>query len=157
MYRLCSLIMLMVSPSLCVGSDLAANFDVAFARWKSAAIQDYVFTYQESGAVLIVPYCAGAKIRVTVKHGVGSAPIVIRGTNKCPAGTRGRSIDLEVPKTIDEAFQAVRRYIFEAPTPVEVTVSYDPSYGFPLKYYVTKLELSDSDEGFEISKFSVLQ
>jgi hypothetical protein len=152
-----SLILLMVSPSLCFGSDLAADFDVALARWKSAAVQDYVFTYQESGAVLIMPYCAGAKIRVTVKHGVGGAPIVMRGTRRCPAGTRGRSIDLDVPKTIDEAFQAVRRYIFEAPTPVEVNVSYDPTYGYPLKYYVTKLEISDSDEGFEISKFSRLR
>jgi Family of unknown function (DUF6174) len=153
-YRLCFSLLLLLCASVCLSADAAADFNVALAQWRTAAVQDYVFTYRDIGAGLIAPYCAGAQIEVRVKRAVGLSAVVVRGQEKCPAGTRGRSIGLEVPKTIDDAFRAVRRYIFEPPTPVKVSVSYDPIYGYPLKYYVAKLEYSDSDEGFEISKFA---
>jgi Family of unknown function (DUF6174) len=133
----------------------AEDFNAAVERWHALKISNYSFVYEEGGAVLIAPYCAGTKIRVRVRHGASSSPVVVAGHAHCPTGTRGARIDVTVPATIDDAFEAIRRYVFNPPTPVELTVTYDSKYGVPLSYYAAKTEISDSDEGFKISKFEV--
>jgi hypothetical protein len=47
------------------------------------------------------------------------------------------------------------RYIADPPTSVRISVSYDNTYGLPKTYYVEKLEIEDSDEGFKIPSFKV--
>jgi len=111
MCRLIMLVMCFAAPAIGVAGDLASDFDVALARWKSAAIQNYTFTYEDNGGGLITPICGGAQFKLTVRKGVGRTPVVIRGAKRCPVGTRVRAADLDIPVTIDEAFNAIRRYI----------------------------------------------
>jgi hypothetical protein len=157
MRLLVMLVMCFVAPAIGVAGNLASDFDVALARWNSAAIQNYTFTYEDNGGGLITPICGGAQFKLTVRKGVGGTPVVIRGTKRCPVGTRVRAADLDIPVTIDEAFNAIKRYIRDPPTPVRVTVTYESQYGYPLTYSAEKLEISDSDEGFVIAHFSVLR
>jgi hypothetical protein len=119
-------------------------------------LQNYTFTYQWHGAVVIAPACADATIRVRVRNGVGGKPTVVRGNSKCPRGTTGvKSIGFAIPGTIDVAFQEISRYIANPPVPVRVTTTYDDTHGIPTSYFVEKLEFEDNDEGFKITSFEV--
>jgi hypothetical protein len=137
-------------------ADTVADFERALEKWRSARVQSYSFIYEWRGAVVIAPDCAGTKIRVVVKNGIGDKPVVTQGNARCPRGTRGKkAIGFDVPATIDEAFDAIRRYIYQPPAPARIVVTYDPTWAVPLTYYVEKLEFEDNDEGFEISGFRV--
>jgi hypothetical protein len=137
-------------------ADQKGEYDAALAKWQTADVRNYTFTYRWDGAVVVAPACADATIRVKVQNGVGGAPTVVRGNGRCPRGTRGaKSIGFPVPTTIDEAFREVLRYIADPPTPVRITVSYDESYGLPKSYFVEKIQISDNDEGFKITSFKV--
>jgi uncharacterized protein YfaP (DUF2135 family) len=127
-----------------VFADVSSDFNAALARWKASGISSYTFTYKLGGADLIAPWCAGADIQVRVIRGVGRVPVVTRGGKHCAVGTSGKRIGFDVPRTIDAAFEIMRRYIFTPPTPAEVKATYDPQYGFPTSYYVTKTEISVS-------------
>jgi hypothetical protein len=142
-------------PALC-RADAAADFDAAAARWKASGLRTYSFEYQYDSGDVVAPYCATATIWVRVIKGTGTEPVVVKGSRHCPVGTRGRrSIDVAIPETIDAVFDTMRRYVHNPPTPVEVKATLDSKYGFPTLYFVSKLEVSDSDEGFRISNFSV--
>ena len=138
-----------------VAGDPVEEFRSAQAQWRGAAIQSYTFTYEDRSEVIVAPKCGGAQIRVSVMNGVGGVPVVVHGVRHCPAGTRGRAIDLSVPLTIEDTFKAMDRYINNPPTAVRVAVTYDSRYGYPISYHVEKLEFSDNDEGFVIANFSV--
>jgi hypothetical protein len=154
MYRPIVLALCIAAPGIGCASDLVSDFDMALSRWKSAAIENYTFTYEDNGGGLITPKCGDAQFKLKVRKGVGGIPVVARGGRRCPVGTRVRAADLDIPVTIDEAFNAIRRYIKDPPTPVQVTVTYDSKYGYPLTYSAVKLEISDSDEGFLVANFS---
>ena len=137
-------------------ADQKSEYESAMARWTTAAIHSYTFTYQWQGAVVIAPVCADATIKVRVRNGIGEMPTVVRGSSRCPRGTRGvESIGFRVPATIEEAFQEMRRYIADPPTPVRITTTYDHGYGIPTSYFVEKLDFYDDDEGFKITSFTV--
>lgn len=137
-------------------ADQRSDYESALAKWRSTGLQNYTFTYQWHGAVAIAPACADATIRVRVRNGVGDTPTVVRGSSRCPPGTKGvKSIGFAVPATIDEAFIEMNRYISNPPTPVRITTTYDGTYGVPTSYFVEKLEFDDSDEGFKITSFEV--
>ena len=136
-------------------ADTATDFEAAIARWHTLHISNYSFLYEDGGDGLISPHCAGTKIRVHVRRGVTSLPVVVAGRTHCPAGTRGSRIGIQVPATIEDVFKTIQRYVYKPPTPVELTVTYDSKYGVPLSYYAAKTEISDSDEGFTISRFEV--
>jgi hypothetical protein len=139
-------------------ADPASEFEVALAKWRVAALKSYSFVYEWSGGVPIAPRCANAKIRVVVRNGVSSTPVVAQGSKRCPRGTRGeKAIGFSVPDTVDAAFAEMRRYIHEPPTPTRISATYDPALGVPLTYYAEKLEITDNDEGFRMSSFKVLQ
>lgn len=141
-----------------VAAGPLSEFDTALEKWRSAELKNYSFIYEWSGGVVIAPKCADAKIRVVVRNGVSSPPVVAQGSNKCPRGTRGEeSIGFSVPATIDAAFTEIRRYIYDPPTPARIDATYDPELGIPLTYYARKLEIEDNDEGFRISNFKVLK
>lgn len=140
-----------------VHADQATDLAAAFAKWRAAGVRSYSFTYQWAGAVVIAPKCAGARIRVVVREGVGQTTMVVRGTGKCPRGLRGATAnDLNVPATIEVAFENVRRHVLVPPTRSRVTATYDSALGFPTTYYAEKLEIPDNDEGFRIGDFKVL-
>jgi hypothetical protein len=144
-------------PALAAG-DSASEFDAALAKWRRANLKSYSFLYELRGAVVIAPKCADAKIRVVVRNGVSSPPVVIRGNSRCPSGTRGeKRIGFSVPATIDAAFARMHTYIHEPPTPARIEATYDPQLGHPMEYYVHKLEIEDNDEGFRISGFEALK
>jgi Family of unknown function (DUF6174) len=137
-------------------ADPVFDFEEALEQWRTAGMQNYSFVYEWRGGVVIAPKCADAKIRVVVKNGVGQRPVVVRGSRECPRGTRGdEAIGFSVPDTIDLAFEEIRRYIYDPPTPAHVAVAYDDRWGIPVSYYVEKLEIEDNDEGFAISDFKV--
>jgi hypothetical protein len=139
-----------------VAADQRSDYESAKAKWRSAGLQNYTFTYRWHGAVVIVPACADATIRVRVRGGVGGTPAVVRGSSRCPRGTKGaKSIGFSIPSTIDEAFQEMSRYIANPPVPVRITTTYDDTYGVPTSYFVEKLEFEDNDEGFKITSFKV--
>ena len=145
-----------LSLGLPVAADPRSDYESAVAKWRSAGLQNYTFTYQWHGAVVIAPACANATIRVRVKDGVGDTPTVVRGSSRCPRGTKGaKAIGFSVPATIDEAFQEMNRYIANPPVPVRITTTYDDTYGLPTSYFVEKLEFEDNDEGFKITSFEV--
>jgi hypothetical protein len=136
-------------------ADQREDFESALAKWQATRINRYTFVYEEGGAVVVAPKCGGMPIRVRVRDGVSTPPVVVKGDYRCPAGTRGRRLDVTVPKTVDDAFASIRRYIFDPPTRVRVTVAYDANLGVPISYYVEKLDFYDNDEGIKITKFSV--
>jgi hypothetical protein len=138
-------------------ADTAADFEAAMAKWSSADVKSYSFIYELSGGVVIAPRCADAKIRVVVRNGVSSPPVVAQGSSKCPRGTRGDAIGFSVPATIEAVFAEMHRYVYEPPTPARIEATYEPVLGIPLTYYVEKLEIADNDEGFQISSFKVLK
>lgn len=136
----------------------ASEFDAALAKWRSADLKNYSFIYELRDGVVIAPKCAGAKIRVVVRNGVSSPPVVVKGSRKCPRGKRGeKAIGFSVPATIDAAFTEMRRYIHDPPTPARIDATYDPELGIPLSYSVQKIEIEDNDEGFRISDFRMLK
>jgi hypothetical protein len=139
-------------------ADPASDFEAALQKWRSADVKSYSFLYEDKGAVLFAPKCADAKIRVTVRNGVSTVPVVFRsGNSKCPRWTRGKkAIGMDVPATIDEAFAQIHRYILEPPVESQVHAKYDATWGIPLTFFVTKA-LSDNDEGFAISDFKRLE
>ena len=155
--RIFVLTILAALPELVI-ADPAADFEAAVAKWRSADVKSYSFIYELSGAVVIAPRCADAKIRVVVRDGVSSSPVVARGSRKCPRGTRGdKAIGFSVPATVDAAFAEMRRYIYKPPTPARIEATYDSAFGVPMTYYAEKLEIADNDEGFRISSFEVLK
>ena len=151
-------IVLILLLPVVAAADTAAEFDAALAKWHAANLKSYSFMYEWGGGVVIAPKCADAKIRVVVRNGVSSPPVVAKGNSRCLRGTRGeKSIGLSVPATIDAAFAEMRRYIHAPPTPARIDATYDPELGVPLTYYARKLEFEDNDEGFRISSFKVLR
>ncbi len=145
-----------LSLGLPAAADPRSDFESAMAKWRSAGLQNYTFTYRWHGAVVIAPACADATIRVRVKDGVGGTPTVVRGSSRCPRGIKGTdAIGFSVPSTIDQAFQEMNRYIANPPVQVRITTTYDDTYGVPTSYFVEKLELEDNDEGFKITSFEV--
>jgi hypothetical protein len=82
-------------------------------------------------------------------------PVVVRGVRHCAKGTHGKSIDFEIPSSMDELFARIRRWIYEPPTKVDLEVTYDCCYGIPLRWSALKPEISDSDEGFVVNDFQV--
>jgi Family of unknown function (DUF6174) len=144
-------------PNLAV-ADPVSDFEAALVKWRAADLRSYSFIYEPGGAAVIAPRCADAKIRVVVRNGVSSPPVVARGSSRCPRGTRGeKAIGFSVPATIDAAFAQIRKYVHEPPTPARVDATYDATFGVPLTYYAEKLRISDNDEGFRISSFKVLK
>lgn len=139
-------------------ADPISEFDAALAKWQSAKINSCSFVYEYGGGVLVAPKCARTKIKVVVRNGVSSRPIVVKGHAECSRGTQGeKSIELTVPKSIDAAFAEMRRYIHNPPTPAEIYATYDPQFGIPLTYSALKMQIPDNDEGFRISDFKVLK
>lgn len=138
-----------------VSADEKSDYEAAIARWRSQGVTAYSFTYQDQDGDVISPYCGGALIRVSVVPGRSAQVRVIRGTSHCPTGTRGKAIDVEVPSSIDELFGRMRRWVYDPPTKVDIETTYDPKYGFPIRWIATKAEISDSDEGFAITDFKV--
>jgi len=134
-------------------ADDVSDFHAAQEKWNSLGAQSYSFIFHWQGAVVVAPRCAGARIRVRVKDGVPSAPVVVKGTRQCPKGTTGaRAIGLWVPRHIEDAFAEMRRYIESPPVRAKITAHYDEQTGAPLEYYVEKLDIPDNDEGFRISE-----
>ena len=126
-------------------------------KWRSAGIKSYSFLYQWRGAVVTAPRCADAKIRVIVRNGESSTPVVARAGSKCPRGMRGEeAIGLDVPTTIDEAFARIRASASEPPESTRVEARYDPVSGVPLQFLAESLRMLDNDEGFVISEFERL-
>jgi hypothetical protein len=136
-------------------ADPRSDFEQARARWQSRGITGYSFNYQDKDSELIAPHCGGAVIRVRVGSGAVFRPIVVNGVRHCAKGASGKSIDLEVPKSIDDLFERIRRWIYDPPTRVDLEVTYDAEYGFPLRWSAVKPEISDSDEGFAITDFQI--
>jgi hypothetical protein len=147
---------LALTLGLPAAADQRGDYESALAKWRSAGLQNYTFTYQWDGGVVIAPACADATIRVRVRNGVGGIPTVVHGNSRCPRGTKGvKSIGFSIPATIDEAFQVMSRYIANPPVPVRITITYDDTYGIPRSYFVKQLEVEDDDEGFKITSFEV--
>lgn len=145
-----------LSLGLPAAADPRSNYESAMEKWRIAGLQNYTFTYQWHGAVVIAPACADATISVRVKDGVGGTPTVVRGSYRCPRGLKGAdAIGFPIPATIDEAFQEMSRYIANPTAPARVTTTYDDTYGVPTSYFVEKLEFEDNDEGFRITSFEV--
>jgi hypothetical protein len=82
-------------------ADSRTDFEQARARWQSQGVTTYSFNYQNQDSDIVGWYSAGALIRVRVAPGKAVRPVVVKGGKNCPKGTRGRSIDVEVPKSID--------------------------------------------------------
>ena len=97
-----STVALVASLSLStIGSaDAKIDFEAAIARWRSQAITAYSFTYQDQDGGVISAFCVGALIRVSVDSGKSVRTRVIQGTRRCPTGTRGKAIDVEVPSRL---------------------------------------------------------
>jgi Family of unknown function (DUF6174) len=107
-------------------ADSRKDFDAARKSWQSANFRSYSFTVKWQGDVLIAPYCADAQIRVRVRDGVQVSAVVVRGSRAYPRGTRGKRIaELDVPLTIEDAFERVLQHIENPVTPEDVTVAYD--------------------------------
>ena len=151
--RIAVALVLCLSLSTTASADAKTNFEEAWARWQSLGITRYSFIYQDEDGGLISPRCGGALIRIGVVSGKAIQPIVVQGTRHCPTGTRGKSIDVEVPNSIDTLFDRMRRWVYDPPTKVELEVTYDSEYGLPLRWRAVKSEITDSDEGFAITNF----
>jgi hypothetical protein len=136
-------------------ADPRTAFEQARARWRSQGVMAYSFNYQDQDSDVVAPYCAGALIRVRVAPGKAIEPVVVKGARHCPKGTRGRSIDVEVPKSIDALFDRMRRWLYDPPTKVDLEVTYDSSHGVPLRWRAVKPDISDSDEGFTVTDFQL--
>jgi hypothetical protein len=142
--------------ALAAGADEVSDLRAAQDKWKSLGVQSYSYIFQWHGAVVVAPPCAGAKIRVQVKAGISAAPVVIKGTSKCPAGTKGeKAIGLSIPLRVEDAFSEMKRYIETPPVRARITARFDEQTGVPLEYYVEKLDISDNDEGFLISDLRI--
>lgn len=136
-------------------ADALSDFETARQKWHAAGLKNYSFVYEWAGGVLVAPRCSDAKIRLVVRNGAGSTPVVKRGNGRCRTGTRGeKAIGLDVPRTIDAAFEQIGQALQRPPETRRVLVTYDPVLGIPLKYYMENLALTDNDDGFEISAFS---
>lgn len=149
--RVAILVLAHLSLSTMVMADPRTDFEQARARWESQRVNAYTFNYQDQDSDVVSPYCAGALIRVRVAAGKAVQPVVLKGTRRCPKGTRGKSIDVEVPKSIDALFDRIRRWLYDPPTPVNIEVTYDSRYGIPLSWKAVKPDISDSDEGFTVT------
>lgn len=144
-----------LSLSTLVSADAKIDFEAAIARWRSSVVTAYSFTYQDQDGDVISPFCGGTLIRVRVVPGKSVQTYVLHGNSRCPTGAKGKAIDVEVPNSIDALFDRMRRWIYDPPTKVDLKATYDPKYGFPVRWSATKSEISDSDEGFAITDFKV--
>lgn len=153
-WTVCLAFALTVALPASVDADPLADFEAARAKWRAAGLKNYSFIYEWAGAVVVAPDCAGARIRAVVRNGVGWVPVVISGNRRCPAGTRGeKAIGLEVPRTIDAAFEEIEAELKRAEL-TRVKATYDPELGIPLRYLAESLVMTDSDGGFRISAFA---
>jgi hypothetical protein len=133
-----------------------ADFEAAVARWRAAGVSNYSFAWRWRGGVVMAPDCADADIRVRVAAGASIAPVVEHGSARCPRGLRGeRALHMDVPATIDAAFEQMSRLVDMGADQVRIHAAYDPTYGIPLSFYAEKLTIEDNDEGFEITDFVV--
>ena len=79
-------------------ADPAADFEAALQKWHASGIKSYSFLYELGGAVVVAPRCGDAKIRVIVRDGVSTTPVVARAGSKCPRGARGEAIGRPAPR-----------------------------------------------------------
>lgn len=149
-----SVLALLSLPTVSI-ADSRTDFEQAQALWQSQGVTAYSFSYQSQDSDVVSPYCAEALIRVRVAPGRAIESVVVRGVKHCPRGTRGRSIDVEVPKSIDALFDRMRRWLYDPPTKVDLEATYDSKYGVPLRWRASKPEISDGDEGFTVKDFQI--
>jgi hypothetical protein len=81
MYRLIALAIWIAAPGIGWAGDRVSDFDMALSRWKSAAIENYTFTYEDNGGGLITPKCGDAQFKLKVRKGVGGIPVVVSGAS----------------------------------------------------------------------------
>jgi Family of unknown function (DUF6174) len=149
-----TLALLVLTPGA-VRADAASNLAAARNVWKAASITTYSFVYTDGGDKMIAPPCNWDVLRTHVKNGKPTLSIVLSGMGLCPTGSVLPASEREnAPRTIEALFAIVERLVKLGPEVVRLEVRYDPSYGFPVHLVAEKLGVSDSDEGFEITKFS---
>ena len=153
--RVAILVLAHLSLPTMVIADPRTDFEQARTRWESLRVIAYSFNYQDQDSDVVSPYCGGALIRVRVAPGKAIQPVVLKGARRCPKGTRGRFIDVEVPKSIDALFDRMRRWLYDPPTKVNIEVTYDSRYGIPLSWRAVKPDISDSDEGFTVTNLQL--
>ena len=136
-------------------ADARTDFEKSLARWRSRGVIHYSFNYRSEDGGVISPHCGGATIRMSVAPPKKPIPAVVRGVRHCAKGTSGKAIDVAVPTSIDDLFERMRRWIYDPPTKVDLEITYDPDYGFPIRWRAVKTEISDSDEGFAITYFQL--
>jgi hypothetical protein len=115
-------------------ADPNTDLERTLARWHSQRVTGYSFTYQDQDVDLVSPRCGGALIRIRVVPARVIPLIVVRGTSACPTGTRGKSIDVQLPASIEDLFSRIHRWAYNPPTKVEITATYDLEYGVPLRW-----------------------
>lgn len=154
MHRVSSVLGYLLLSTMAV-ADPRNDFEQSLALWQSRGVTHYSFNYRDEDGGLISPYCGGATIRVRVASPKKLIPVVVQGVRHCAKGTSGKAIDVAVPTSIDDLFKRMRRWIYDPPTKVDLMITYDPDYGFPVRWRAVKTEISDSDEGFGISDFQI--
>jgi hypothetical protein len=115
-------------------ADPRNDFEESLALWHSRDVTHYSFNYRDEDGGLVSAYCGGATIRVRVASPKKLIPVVVRGVLHCVKGTSGKAIDVAVPTSIDDLFERIRRWIYDPPTKVDLMITYDPGYGFPVRW-----------------------
>jgi len=105
------------------------DLDAAHRRWRQQALTDYSFDYRTTG------FAPPVDVRIRVTAGV-------------PAVVENRRTDsvlaLDQAPTIEALFDEVQR------SQAEVTVHYDPRFGFPA---MAHFDHGQEGDGFEVSAF----
>ena len=151
--RLLGLAALVSAPSF---GDQRDDLSAALARWQAAAIINYSFVYESRDDNIVPRTCFPYAVRTTVRNGTPKISVVVQGRGRCPAGSELPKAERDsMPRTIEKLFASVDRALAWGSEIARVEVRYDAKYGYPVHFSAEKIGITDNDEGFEISKFSV--
>lgn len=133
------------------------------AIWNAASISSYEFQLVPAGAAPTSP-----PLHIVVKNGQVSSTSI-----PCPPGASDHECDdvarrwsgrgetsgfATNGKTIPQIFDEVSQEQLGAKNGrVQVQIAFDPTYGFPSRFYVDDPQEFDEEYGFRISQFKILE
>lgn len=128
----------------------ASEFNQNLARWNEADISHYKYDLVIG---CFCPFFQDMPLTIEVKDGVVVSITRVDGT---ALDASDMNYQYYVPyATIDSLFTELKSEIAEAD---EVTVTYDPLYGFPVDVAIDRIKLAVDDElSLQVTNFEVLK
>ena len=135
-------------------ANVSQALAAARTKWDSLGVGNYSFVYSGAGSNIVPYQCIPYSMRSTVKNGRPRLSTLLDGHGQCDIGGRPPKY-WHWPRTVEELFAAVERLASFDPEEVRLAVEFDLVTGIPVHMRAEMLQITDSDEGFDITEMKI--